>query len=88
MIGTSKEALEVILDPVLCIHYPVQFQKDKETVWALIDSGSKVNAMTLAYTKQLGRRTQKTDVDMGWSLPPFRLWISLVELAFSRKLFY
>ena len=60
----SKEAPEMVLDWVLCIHYPVQFQKDKEkaTIQALIDSGSKVNTMTPAYAKQLGLQTQKTDV--------------------------
>ena len=37
------------------IHYLVQFKTDKKaTIRALIDSGSKVNAMTLAYAKQLG----------------------------------
>ena len=41
----------MILDRVFCIYYPVQFQKDKEVIKALIDSGSKVNAMTLAYAK-------------------------------------
>ena len=51
----SKKAQEVILDRVPCIHYPVQFRKDKRaTIRALIDSGSKVNAMTPAYAKQLG----------------------------------
>ena len=49
---TSKEAQEVILDRVPCIHYPVQFRKDKGvTIRALIDLGSKVNAMTPAYAK-------------------------------------
>ena len=52
--GANKEAQEVILGRVPCIHYPVQFQKDKEIIKALIDSGSKVNAMTPAYAKQLG----------------------------------
>ena len=48
----SKEAQEVILDQVPCIHYPVQFRKDKgATIQALIDLGSKVNAMTPAYGK-------------------------------------
>ena len=44
----------MILDRVPCIHYPVQFQKDKEVIKALINSGSKVNAMTPAYATQLG----------------------------------
>ena len=37
----GKEALE----SVSCIYYPVQFNKDKTPVQALIDSGSKVNTM-------------------------------------------
>ena len=53
----------MILDRVPCIHYQVQFQKDKEVIiQALIDLGSKVNAMTPAYAKQLGLQVRKTDV--------------------------
>ena len=69
--GASKEAQvtqvtpekkEVILDWVLCIYYPVQFRKNKRrTIRALIDSGSEVNTMTLAYTKKLSFWTWKTD---------------------------
>ena len=63
MTKASKEAQEVILDRVPCIHYPVQFRKDKgATIRALIDSGSEVNAMTPAYAKQLGLQVRKTDV--------------------------
>ena len=63
MTGASKEAQKVILDRVPCIHYPVQFRKDKgATIRALIDSGSEVNAMTPAYAKQLGLQARKTDV--------------------------
>ena len=48
----SKEAQEVILDRVPCIHNPVQLQKDKgATIWALIDLGSEINVMTPAYAK-------------------------------------
>ena len=62
MTQATQEGKEVILDRVLCIHYRVQFCKDKETIRALIDSGSELNAMTPAYTKKLGLQTQKTDV--------------------------
>ena len=52
---TSKKAQEVILDRMPCIYYPVQFWKNKgATIWALIDSGSKVNVMTPTYAKKLG----------------------------------
>ena len=62
--SASKEAQEVIvLDHVPCIHYPVQFWKDQgATIWAVIDSGNKVNTMTPAYAMKLGLRIQKTDV--------------------------
>ena len=63
MIGASKEAQEMILNRVPCIHYPVQFWKDKgATIQTLIDSVSKINAMTPAYAKQLGLQVWKTDV--------------------------
>ena len=63
MIEASKEALEVTLDRVPCIHYPVQFRKDKGvTIQALFDLGSEVNAMTPAYAKQLDLQVRKTDV--------------------------
>ena len=52
----------MILDWIPCIHHLVQFSKDKEIIQALIDSGNKVNGMTLAYAKNLGLRTRKTDV--------------------------
>ena len=58
----TQKGKEVILDRVPCIHYQVQFRKDKETIRALIDSGSEVNAMTPAYAKKLGLRTRRTDV--------------------------
>ena len=49
---------EVVRVP--CIHYPVQFQE--EQVRALLDSGSKVNVMSLADTKKLGLKIWKTNV--------------------------
>ena len=59
MTETNKE---VTLERVLCIHYPLRFQKDTADVRALIDSGSEVNAMTLAYASKLGLRVRHTDV--------------------------
>ena len=60
--SASKEAQEMILNRVPYIYYPGQFQKDKDVIKALINSGSKVNAMTPAYAIQLGLQVQKTDV--------------------------
>ena len=54
---------EAILERVPCIRYPVRFQKnDINNVQALIDSGSKINAMTLAYASKLGLAVRKTEV--------------------------
>ena len=55
-------AREKALEHVLCIHYLVQFKKDKTQVQALIDSESEVNAMHPSFTKQLSLSIQLTDV--------------------------
>ena len=54
----SAEALG-ILQRVLCIWNPVQFEKEGklEEVQALIDSVSEVNAMTPAFAARLGFMT-------------------------------
>ena len=54
VISVNKETQEMILDWVPYIYYPVQFQKDKEVIMALINFGSKVNTMILAYASKLG----------------------------------
>ena len=61
----AKEAPKVrILDRNRCICYPVQFWKDKNrNVLDLLDSDSKVNAMTLVYVAQLGLKVWKIDVN-------------------------
>ena len=56
-----------VLEGVPCIHYPVQFQEDQgqgsqKQVRALLDIGSEVNTMSLAYAKRLGLKTRKTNV--------------------------
>ena len=60
MIEASKE---VILECVPYIQYPVQFQKDKNGIQALLDLGSELNAMNPAYAKKLGLRIRQTDVE-------------------------
>ena len=47
---------------VLCIHYSVGFQENQEQIRALLNNGSKVNAMSLAYVEKLGFKTRKTNV--------------------------
>ena len=89
----------IVLDWVPCIHYPVQFQKDKgATIWALIDLRSKVNAMTLAYAKQLGLQVQRTDVEaqkidgslfrtFGMVIAGFQVEDKLDRIQFFQELF-
>ena len=51
----TQKTSKVILDQVRCIHYPVQFRKNKKaTIQALINSGNEVNAMAPAYAAKLG----------------------------------
>ena len=51
---------EEVVVRVPCIYYPVRFQE--EQVRALLNSGSKVNAMSLSYAKRLGLKTRKTNI--------------------------
>ena len=63
MTGAKKAQKLKIIDRVLCICYPVQFQKDKsKDVLALLDPKRKINAMILAYAAWLGFQVQKTNV--------------------------
>ena len=58
-----QKTLEMILDQSLYIHYPMQLRKNKKaTIQALIDFGSKVNAMILAYVAKLGLKVCSTNV--------------------------
>ena len=89
-----------VLDKVPCIYYLVQFRKNKgKNVLALLNFGSEVNAMTLAYAAHLGLKVRVTSVDAqkidgfalatyGWSLLHLRLSISLITLGSFRKLSY
>lgn len=49
------------LKHMLCIYYQLYFKKNQSKIQALIDSGNKINAMTLVYIKKLGFWSQKTD---------------------------
>ena len=73
---TKTSSQEVVRVP--CIHYLVQFQEKQ--VRALLNSGSKVNAMSPAYAKKLGLKTRKTNVGAqkidGSALEKFRMVIA------------
>ena len=64
LVTGAKKAQKIrVLDQVSCIHYSVQFQKNKDRdVLVLLNSKNKINAMTLAYTGQLGFKVQKTNI--------------------------
>ena len=56
---TSKED-DAALQRVLCIHYLIRFKKKK--IQALIDSGSEVNTLTLAYASRIGFQVHRTEI--------------------------
>ena len=76
----TENSQKVTLKRVSCIQYLIQFRKDKDNIQALLDSGSKVNAMNPAYAKKLGFRVRQTDVGAqkidGSHLNTFRMVIA------------
>lgn len=52
----------IALKKVLYISYSLYFQKDIVEVRALIDSGSKINIMTLAFISKLGLKVGHTNI--------------------------
>ena len=51
---------EEVVVKVPCIHYPIRFQE--EQVRALLNSGSKVNAMNSDYARKLGLKIRRTNI--------------------------
>ena len=60
--GKSKGEYPENLTQVPCICYPINFRK--QSVSALLDLGSKVNAVHLAFAKELGLPIRPTDVEV------------------------
>ena len=50
------------LEKVPCIHHPLYFLKDLYKTRALIDLGSKVNTITLAYAAKLSFKIRKINI--------------------------
>ena len=73
---TDTSSKEVVRVP--CIHYLVWFQK--EQVRALLDSGSKVNAINPAFARKLDLHIRKTNVGAqkidGSALKTFKMVIA------------
>ena len=64
MTSASTKALKVkVLKRVSYICYPIQFCKNKgKDILALLNSGSKINAITSTYTTHLGLKVRVTNV--------------------------
>ena len=83
---------EKIIVRVPCIYYLVRFQEKQ--VKALLDSGSKVNAMNSDYARKLGLKIWRTNVETqkidGSALKIFKMVISdfQVEDKASRPRFF
>ena len=60
----TKAGIEdvIVLDWVFCICYLIWFKKSKVQVQALINSGSKINAIFLGYTLKLGLKVCPTNI--------------------------
>lgn len=61
MTEANKEN-EVLLKKILCIYYPLYFQKNIVVIKTLLDSNSKINAIMLAYASKLGLQVYRTNV--------------------------
>ena len=53
---------EKIVVKMLCIHYLIQFQDSQEHIKALLNSGSKINAINFDYIQKLGFKIRKTNI--------------------------
>ena len=86
MTGASREAPKIsVLDRVSCIYYPVQFCKDKgKDVLTLLNSKSKINAMTPAYAAHLGLKVKMTNISVqkidGSSLATYDMVIAAFQV--------
>ena len=60
----DNSSKEVVLERIPYIHYPVRFLEGQgqEQIKVLLDSGNKINAMSLAYVERLGFKIWKTNV--------------------------
>ena len=56
----TDDGKEVIKVP--CIHYLVEFQECQEQIRTLLNNGSEVNVMSLAYVEKLGIKIRKINV--------------------------
>ena len=87
MTGASRKAPKLrVLDKVSCIYYPIQFCKDKgKDTLALLNSESKVNAITSAYVAHLSLKVGLTNVGMqkidGFSVATYGIVIAAFQIV-------
>lgn len=94
MTGARKEDV-IVLEKVLCIHNLVKFWKENQEITkSLINSGNEINAMTLAFAKQLGLQIRLTNFGAqkidGLSLKTFGIIIARfqIEDKFGKARFF
>ena len=58
----TNSSKKVVLEKIFYIKYLVIFQKNEEKLKVLLNSGNKINAMSLNFTQKLGLIIQKTSV--------------------------
>lgn len=70
---TEASEKETTLERVSCLRYSVQFWKNRiEKVLVLIYFGSKINAISPAYTKKLGLHNKPTNIE-AWKIDELHL---------------
>ncbi len=78
----TKKMEENKLEWVFCIWYPIIFKDQTKT---LLDLGSKVNAISQAFTHQLDFKIQKTNVEAqkieGTTLEIYRIIVSTFSMS-------
>lgn len=84
---------KVALARILYIYYLLRFQKNNQNnVWALINSGSEINAMTPAYVSKLGFWVCYTNIGVekidGSIFETFRIVIASFQVKDSIKKAY
>lgn len=60
--SAAEKNLLFLLKCLPCIHHLVRFKKDQAKIQPLLDFGSKINVITLAYTAKLGLKVRSTHV--------------------------
>lgn len=81
---TDNSDKKVMLEKIPCIYYLICFQEDQEQIKALLNSGNKVNVISLVYIKKLGLKIWKTNVGVqkinGSIFKTFKIVIANIQI--------